>query len=52
MEMVQLAKVLSTWEKLDQIGKMFAELDYELGEDVHVNKTRESIKYWDFAQAA
>ena len=30
---------------------MFAELDQELGDDIHANKTKQSIKFKDFADA-
>jgi len=49
--MIRLAKLLSTWDKMEQIGKMFAELDQEIGTDIHVERTHESIKFQDFANA-
>ena len=30
---------------------MFAELDQEIGTDIHVERTHESIKFQDFANA-
>lgn len=51
MEMVKLAKVLSTREKLHQIGKMFIELDQEIGTEPIVEKTIQSIKFKDYMDA-
>lgn len=48
MEMTKLAKVLSTRDKLDQIGKMFIELDEDIGTEPILEWTVQSIKFKDY----
>jgi len=49
--MNRLAQTISENQRIKSIDNMIKEVDNELGDDIHVEKTIESIKFKDFAQA-